>query len=177
MAVSLNCRAAAISASTDMIASPTEGMFDIFVYLFENYRPEAFPEPDVLARKLSAAGFEDDDISAALTWLDGLSDVEHDLPPASSHPSSLRVFDAAEESKLATEARGFLIFLEHAEAIDGMLREAIIERAMALPDRSVSLDKIKIIVLMVMWRRHQPLDALLLEELLAEDEGEPGDHH
>jgi Smg protein len=153
-------------------------MFDIFVYLFENYRPEACPDPEVLARKLSAAGFEEDDISAALTWLDGLADVDGDsVVAASGSPSSLRIYDDAEQSKLSTEARGFLVFLEHAGALDGLLREAVVERAMALPDRAVSIDKMKIIVLMVLWRFHQPLDALLLEELLAEEDDEPGDHH
>jgi len=148
-------------------------MFDIFVYLFENYRPEACPGPEVLARKLSAAGFDADDIAAALAWLDGLGGLAAVAP---ARPSSLRIYDSEEQSKLSTQARGFLLFLEEGGTLDGVLREAVIERAMALPDRSVSLEKLKIIVLMVMWRRHQPLDALLLEELLLEDD-DPGEHH
>jgi hypothetical protein len=42
-------------------------MIDILVYLFENYPPDACPEPAALARKLTAAGFETEEISAALT--------------------------------------------------------------------------------------------------------------
>ncbi len=45
--------------------------------------------------------------------------------------------------------------------------ENVIERAMVLRVSQVSLDKLKIIVLMVLWRRHQSLDTLLLEELLS----------
>ena len=41
-------------------------MIDILVYLFENYQPDACPAPAVLTKKLTAAGFEADDISAAL---------------------------------------------------------------------------------------------------------------
>ena len=49
-------------------------MFDVLVYLYENYwRPDACPEHDQLARKLSAVGFESDEIEEALTWLDGLA--------------------------------------------------------------------------------------------------------
>jgi Smg protein len=34
-------------------------MFDVLVYLYENYwRPDACPEPKQLSRKLSAVGFE-----------------------------------------------------------------------------------------------------------------------
>ena len=45
-------------------------MIDILVYLFENYQDlSTHPKPDALARKLSAIGFEDEDISLALVWL------------------------------------------------------------------------------------------------------------
>ena len=42
-------------------------MFDILVYLFENYyTPEACPSAEVLAKRLAAAGFEHTDIDDAL---------------------------------------------------------------------------------------------------------------
>ena len=48
-------------------------MFDVLMYLFETYyNPEACPDPDALVRKLSAAGFERDEIDEALDWLDVL---------------------------------------------------------------------------------------------------------
>jgi Smg protein len=149
-------------------------MFDILVFLFENYLPEACPEPEALARKLSAAGFGEDDISAALDWLSGLPpiDVRATAAIASGSHDALRIYDEEEIAKLSTEARGFLVFLEHAGGLDTALRETVVERAMALPETTVSLGKIKIIVLMVMWRREQALDTLLLEELLAEDDDE-----
>ena len=51
-------------------------MFDVLVYLYENYwRPDACPDHDQLARKLSSAGFESDEIQEALSWLDGLASV------------------------------------------------------------------------------------------------------
>ncbi|HTJ98800.1 MAG TPA: DUF494 family protein, partial [Bordetella sp.] len=47
-------------------------MFDILVYLFENYyTPQACPAADVLAKRLAAAGFEHEDIDDALGWLYG----------------------------------------------------------------------------------------------------------
>ncbi|MDD5175834.1 MAG: DUF494 domain-containing protein [Sterolibacterium sp.] len=144
-------------------------MFDILVYLFETYtQPGACPESSVLARKLSAIGFEQEDISAALEWLSALEflDDEHRF---AAGPSSLRLYCAVELAKLPTECRGFLCFLESAQVIDPVLREMIIERAMVLREPHVSLDKLKIIVLMVLWRRHHSLDTLLLEELLSAD--------
>lgn len=152
-------------------------MIDILVYLFENYQPDACPAPSVLARKLSAAGFEADDISAALVWLDGLVSEEPSMAPTSGQ-GSIRVYDEDEAARLTVESRGFLAFLEQQEAIDPALRELIIDRALALPGDTVGVDRLKVIVLAVIWRRQHAIDALILEELLAEDDededAEPG---
>ena len=42
-------------------------MFEVLVYLFENYyQTESYPDHLTLSRKLTAAGFENEDISDAL---------------------------------------------------------------------------------------------------------------
>lgn len=153
-------------------------MFDILVYVFENYLPGACPEPNALARKLSSVGFDEDEISEALQWLDGLEQAQeesrlHRLPDAKSH----RLFHDDEMGRLPPDCRGFLAFLETAGAIDAATREMIVERAMAVDDdesTAISLAKFKVIVLMVMWRRELSFDNLVFEDLLAEDdEDEP----
>jgi Smg protein len=144
-------------------------MIDILVYLLENYQPDACPAPAVLTKKLTAAGFAADDISAAMLWLDGLTAGEHLLPMCGGS-DAMRIYTTAEQEKLSVEARGFLAFLEQAEAIDPVLRETIIERALALPSELISVDRLKVIVLAVVWRRQHAIDALILEELLADDE-------
>ena len=145
-------------------------MFEILVYLFENYyQNEAAPDHDALAEKLTAAGFENGDIHDALDWLRDLA-----APQASTYPEALelcdgfRGFTAEELDKLSTGGRGFLIFLESARVLTPPLRELIIDRAMALEDDTVDLDKLKVIVLMVLWARRGNVDTLVLEELLSE---------
>lgn len=143
-------------------------MMEILVYLFENYLPDTCPPAGVLAKKLSAAGFETDDISAALSWMDGLAaghPTSCDVPSA----GSIRIYDEEEQSRLSVECRGFIGFLEQCAAIDTPLREAIIERALALPDDEISLDRFKIVVLAMIWRTRHEIDALILEEILAEE--------
>ena len=61
--------------------------------------------------------------------------------------------------------RGFLSFLETACAMPAPIREVVIDRAMAAPGGPVTLEDLKIIVLMVYWRFGQEPDALLLDEL------------
>lgn len=143
-------------------------MFDILVYLFENYdQAEACPEPRQLARKLSAAGFDDNDIRQALDWLSALGTISG--PGAlsiSADSPSFRCYSTVEQSKLGPECRGFLQFLESAGVLDPVMREMILERAMALPSRAVPLSRLKVIVLMVLWNRNRSVDTLILEELL-----------
>lgn len=149
-------------------------MFDILVYLFENYvHAGACPESEQLARKLSAAGFEEDEISEALEWLSGLRDIADISPLARApQPGSIRVYAAEEQAKLDANCRGFLAFLENAGALDATTRERIVERTMALSKFSMNLHRFKVVVLMVMWQQDQPLDSLILDELLADEAGD-----
>jgi Smg protein len=150
-------------------------MFDILVYLFENYyQAQAYPDYDTLERKLHAAGFENDDIQDALDWLNSLTRrPDEDLPESLESldtRSSFRGYTADESSKLPLESRGFIAFLEGAKILTPLLRELIIERAMALPSEVVGLDKLKVIVLMVLWTRRGNVDALVLDELIPDGE-------
>lgn len=147
-------------------------MFEILVYLFENYaHVDACPAPDLLARKLSAAGFEEEDISAALDWLSGLDQqVDEQRPQISASSRSFRAYSQEECTQLDTACRGFIAFLEGSGVLNPLMREIIVERAMALSEGRLTLSKLKVIVLIVLWSQHQALDTLILEELLSDDE-------
>ena len=147
-------------------------MFEVLVYLFENYyQADAYPDHDALSRKLHAAGFENDDITEALDWLNGLARInDNDLPHSLETGGSHRAYAADELAKLSTEGRGFLAFLESARVLSPLLRELILERAMALPQDAVGLKKLKVIVLMVLWARRGSVDSLVLDELLPDGE-------
>lgn len=143
-------------------------MFEVLVYLFENYyQSENYPDQDTLARKLTAAGFENDEITEALDWLNGLVGPGED--PSYEHidaPGTFRAFAQGELAKLSPESRGFLIFLESARVLSPGLRELIVDKAMAVEEDVVELEKFKVIVLMVLWTRRGDVDTLMLDELL-----------
>jgi Smg protein len=152
-------------------------MFEVLVFVYENYwRGDACPEPHQLERKLSAHGFEPDEIHQALVWLDGLNLAAENivLPPETETESSwapqpsdasMRVYSVAEQDHLGAECLGFISFLESSGVLPAPLREIVMDRAMAVPEAPVQLDALKIIVLMVYWRfGHEP-DALILDEL------------
>jgi len=149
-------------------------MFEVLVFVYENYwRGDACPELEQLGRKLSAQGFEPEEIQQALVWLDGLhvaaQGIELDAPasaplPAAS-PHSMRIYSVAEQDHLGSQCLGFISFLESAGVFPSALREIVVDRAMAAPGDPVSLDDLKIIVLMVYWSMGQEPDALVLDEL------------
>lgn len=140
-------------------------MFDVLVYVYENYwRPDACPEHEQLSRKLSAVGFESDEIQEALHWLDGLTAGSHSQPLLPSR-DSMRVYTDAERELLGDESVGFLGFLESAGVLPPAMREMVLDRAKAVGSGPIALEDLKVIVLMVFWSLGEEPDALVLDEL------------
>lgn len=151
-------------------------MFEVLVFVYENYwRGDACPELQQLGRKLTAVGFEADEIQQAMRWLDGLNiaaqstqldpEVAQALQAPRQSPQSMRVYSVAEQDHLGAEALSFVSFLESAGVLPAHMREIVIDRAMAAPGDPISLDDLKIIVLMVYWSFGEEPDSLVLDEL------------
>lgn len=142
-------------------------MFDILMFLFESYfHAGRYPNSDKLSRKLSAAGFEDEDIHLALTWLSGLEQLNKANYPPTINDSSGRFYADLEIKRISFEVRCFLTFWEQNKIITPVEREMILDRAVALNRENLPLEKIKLIVLMVLWNQRQDLDPLIVEDLL-----------
>jgi Smg protein len=153
-------------------------MFEVLVFVYEHYwRGDACPELQQLGRRLSAHGFEPDEIHDALVWLDGLTLAAQSTSLDASQPQgsamqaaaqslgSMRVYSVAEQDHLGAQCLGFVSFLESSGVLPAAMREIVIDRAMAAPGNPVSIDDLKIIVLMVYWSFGQEPDALVLDEL------------
>jgi len=146
-------------------------MFDVLVYLYENYSAfEACRDATALGRTLADAGFDDDEIHEALSWLQALARIVQDADsPELDRSRGLRVYAPTEARQLGTAAMGFLMYLESAAQLTARQREIVIERALAIDGPPLSIATIKIIVLMVLWSHSADVDFLLLEELLDDD--------
>ena len=146
-------------------------MFDILVYLYETYyRPDACPEPAALARKLSAVGFDDVEISEAIVWLTDLTEMAGAEPSAAFSSSGTRFYVDQEIDVLGSAAVGFIQFLESAKVLSPVQREIVIERALALEESPVGPGKLKIIVLMLLWSQGKEPDALMFDDLFGSDD-------
>jgi Smg protein len=142
-------------------------MFDILMFLFESYYDAGnYPEPDKLSLKLTAAGFENDEIHLALAWLSGLKQLSAENYPAAINQSGTRCYAGLEMSRISTEALHFITFWEQNKLITPVEREMILDRAVAMERENLSLDKAKLIALMVLWNLREDLDPMLVEDLL-----------
>jgi Smg protein len=146
-------------------------MFDVLVYVYENYwRPDACPDHGLLARKLSAVGFKSDEIQEALNWLDGLTGPGGQGEVAAHQGQSLRVYLPREQELLGEDSIGFISFLEASGVLPPQMREMVIDRALAAGQTPLDLDDLKVIVLMVFWSQGEEPDALVLDELFVAPE-------
>jgi Smg protein len=144
-------------------------MYDVLVYVFENcQQAEVAHQADRVAKKLSAAGFEDSDISEALHWLAGVFTGPHaGLAHMPDTKRSFRAFAAREMAKLDAQCRGFLLTLELSGMLTPQTRELVIERSLAASGDRLTLEQLKLIVLMVMWNQQTPSSRLFAEELFS----------
>jgi len=122
----------------------------------------------LLARKLSAMGFEPEEITDALVWLDGLQALTQENV-VSPDAGSTRVYCDTELDRLGSEALGFLQFLVSAGVLTPRLREVVLDRVSAVPKGPVALDDFKVLVLLVFWSLGEEPDALILDELFVDD--------
>jgi len=132
-------------------------MFDILMYLFENYihsEAEIMVDHDILTDELTRAGFHQDEIYKALNWLEKLSALQDTdaYPYLNCTPNkSIRIYTTEEMEFLDTECRGFLMFLEQANVLDFATREMVIDRVLELDSPCVCMDDLKWVVLMVLF--------------------------
>jgi Smg protein len=153
-------------------------VFEVLVYLYENSafaaaHQDPWPDAEALTRKLSAVGFDEDEISEALAWLQGLARVNQEaVSVRDARSNTFRSYASFEVERLGHEAIAFLSFLEGQQQLSSAQREIVIERALAMDDDwPVPLAKLKLIVLMVLWSQQADVDVLLLEELLDDGDG------
>jgi Smg protein len=128
-------------------------MFEVLVYMFENYIDTHFrPDEDTLSKELSAAGFDEQDINSAFDWFSQL-ELMTEQPDIFDNPNhvSTRIFTDAEFKKITGESLAFILFLVQANILNTAQRELVLDLAMNLPQSEISIEEIRWIVLMIAW--------------------------
>lgn len=152
-------------------------MFDILMYLFENFvnnQSDVIVDQDELTDELVRAGFHHDEIFKALTWLEKLCELQKtDEKPYLTRVNGLcnnRIYCPEELEMLDVECRGFLVFLEQVQVLCTSTREMVIDRVMEIDSDDFCLVDLKWVVLMVLFNVPGKETAYeQMEELLFDD--------
>ncbi|MEE4246395.1 MAG: DUF494 domain-containing protein [Kangiellaceae bacterium] len=133
-------------------------VLDVLMYIFEHFQDQEFvvlDEANKLTDELNEIGFSNNDISSALTWIDGLVDMresaESNEATATVAVTSTRIFSEPECKALSQQARGFIYHLEQLGVLDSITREIVIDRVMALDMVEVDLEQVQWIAMMVLF--------------------------
>jgi Smg protein len=149
-----------------------ESVLDILIYLFENYADPDSPslietgqteiEPssssgtarDALRDELELAGFPSTAIDSALAWLDALA-ATSEKSIAAPATRAIRVFAESECSKLDTDCRNYILYLENIGILSAIQRELVVDRLLALAapmlEQVIDIEQVKWVVLMVLF--------------------------
>ena len=149
-------------------------VLDVLMYIFDNYIEddlEFVPDQESLKSHLVEAGFKDRQIDKAFSWLEGLaSQRELSNETISSDLTSIRLFNDQELERLDSECRGFLLFLEQAHVLNAKERELVIDRIMALESSDIDLQRLKWVVLMVLFNQPDKEAAITwMEDIVMDD--------
>jgi Smg protein len=135
-----------------------ENVFDVLMYLFENYMdedPAISQDQESLTTELTEAGFPRREISKAFSWLEGLSNLRQQeaAPLQQRVPGSLRYYSEQEKAKISAGCRGFILAMEQRGVLDSKMREMVIDRIMALGTEEIELEQVKWIILLVLFNQ------------------------
>jgi Smg protein len=150
-------------------------MLEVLAYLYETYyRPELFPEMATLSKTLAEVGFKETEIEDALNWLDHLAETTETFaerhPERDSFSSALRVYAPLEQAILGPEAIGFILSLETAGILDPVQREIVIERALDSGISPVPVEKLRLVVLFILWSQGEDTDIAMLHPAFTDNE-------
>ncbi|MBM4207144.1 MAG: DUF494 domain-containing protein [Gammaproteobacteria bacterium] len=127
-----------------------ETIFDVLMYLFEHYMEEEleiFSDSDSIKTELLEAGFPQLEINKAFDWLESLS-AQRAI--TTTVPTSFRIFSNEEKTKLDLKCQDLLLFLERTGILNPKNREIVIDRALALENEEISIEKLKWIILLIL---------------------------
>lgn len=179
----------AAGASTLIAAAYNVSMIDVLMYLYETYwRPESCPESEQLSRKLSAVGFEREDIDEALSWLKGLTllsaqGIEQGHYISAGAPTTgvaaQRIYTEHELQCLGVEGVNILTALELQGKLSPAIRELLLDRVQRQGYGShgaIDMDDLRVMLLTIFWCLDQEPDPLILADLF-EDPDAPRIYH
>lgn len=153
-----------------------ENVLDVLMYLFQHYineESDAESDRETLQGALLEAGFLHTEIDKAFDWLDGLVMAQGENEGSGQTMQSTRVYTDRETDLLDLECRGFILYLEHTGVLDPAAREMVLDRVLALDVIDIDIEKLKWVILMVLFNQSdQEMSFDLIENVVFDSTAE-----
>ncbi|WP_037586519.1 DUF494 family protein [Stenoxybacter acetivorans] len=148
-------------------------MIDVIAFLIEHFQDfDACPPRADLGELLEEVGFDDDEISDTLWFVEALQHEALISDDVLNQSTAMRIYTADETEALPSEVRGLLHFLQENGALNPEQREFVVDALMNLPDEDITVEHAKVLALLVLWAHKSELPILIGEELMAALNGE-----
>ncbi|NTU60220.1 MAG: DUF494 domain-containing protein [Deltaproteobacteria bacterium] len=138
-------------------------VFDAVAFITRRYgtAETALENQASLRDELADAGYGEDEIERAISWLRRLRAAgTAGWAPMTLPAESFRAPSPEEAQKLTAEARGLLFRLEQAGVLDQALREAVYERALSLDVGEVGLPEVRVLVSLLLQASGRGLEGV-----------------
>lgn len=140
-------------------------VYEVLMYIVGYYMKQDLSHVAVsqfnLACELAEVGFEMDAVQKAFTWLASLTEENQlETKQIEGENHSVRIYATSECERLSLDSRGFLLLLEQNKIISPLIRERIIDRALALGIKCLHLDQLKWVTLMVLFNRNDSVETM-----------------
>lgn len=115
-----------------------------------------FSNEHEIVEELLGAGFEEQEIDEAFTWMEHITlHPDHAQPHQRIKPPCLRIFSPEEQQSLSLEAQGFLVDLRLKGILSADMEEEIIINACHDDEEPSSLEEIKSMTVLAMFANLQ----------------------
>ncbi|MCK5889057.1 MAG: DUF494 domain-containing protein [Methylococcales bacterium] len=143
-----------------------ENIFDVLIYLFENYLEDDLnldTDSETVRQELTDLGYEEDEIIDAFDWLESLTEKSLIEPQVST---TFRIFSEQEKLTLDLECHDLLLFLQYTGILSATTREIVIDKAMSIKNIPLGLDELRWIVLMVLLSETDDVAFARMEDII-----------
>lgn len=130
-----------------------KNILDLIKYLFEKYIEHKYQENskyENLLQEVIAAGFNDEDLNKASDWLYDLFSQQKVMEKNPPQKNSVHIFTDEECFKIDKKCRNLIFHLESEKMLSPIARELVISLLMGLENQKVTIEQVKLVIIMVL---------------------------
>lgn len=104
-----------------------------------------------IVEELLTVGFEAEEISAAFSWMENMSQEQAGRDNDFQPQTGIRIFTEEEKMAISSEGRGFLLRLQQLGILQPLQKEEIIDRLVYMSEEPADLEEVKTVTALTLF--------------------------